>query len=182
MAHAWRTFTAGVHATAGAFAVLAAAGVLVLVFLTVADVGSREVSNKPITGVPELSALVLASIALLGFAHAEVVNLHVRTGILADRLPPRVKAAAQAVGGLVLCGLLVWIVVATADRAVQSVSTGEQALGLVSIPVWPVRVLIPIGVGLLAIELLIRVVGAAGSFRHGGTTGEEIPSEPEYLA
>lgn len=104
---------------------------------------------------------------LLGASHALRNDAHVRVDVLSSRLSPRARAWID-VAGIVLfllpfSALLIWLswpVVASAWRI------GEQSPDPGGLPRYPIKLVLPIGFGLLIVqglsELIKRVAFATG--------------------
>ncbi len=61
----------------------------------------------------------------------------------------------RLLGHAVLCGLVAWMTVETAQAALHSFLVGEYRFGLLQMPIWPARLMIPLGLGVLFLELLV---------------------------
>jgi TRAP-type C4-dicarboxylate transport system permease small subunit len=154
----WRHTTRVIHTVSRAFAVASALGLVVLVLATVADVVKRNLFGASLNGTVELSTLILVGIAALSLPYAERTRTHVRVGLVADRLSPRVGGIVEALGGIAISLLLIWLIDATADRAQQSIELNEETIGIVAIAVWPVRVLLTLSLFWLLLEWVVNIV------------------------
>lgn len=172
-----------IHAVSATFAAVAAVGILVIMMATVADVTRRALTDQAVAGVVELAPLVLVVAVVLGFGQAEATGTHVRTSLVTSRLPVRLRAGIRGLAFALVLALVVWMIWLTADRAISSVETGEMTSGFVGLPVWPARIVIPIGLTAFALELALelfddmRVVagrGATDSPGHAG--GSDLPT------
>jgi TRAP-type C4-dicarboxylate transport system permease small subunit len=128
--------------------------VLPLVFLTVADVISRDFFNKPIPGVFELSEYMLCVIILLGAAYTQQVKGHVSVDFLTSRFPPKARRAIEVLTTLLslfMVTLVVW----------QGFVVGLEETGvsdMLRIPKAPFMILVGAGGTLLWLELLIGLI------------------------
>ena len=130
---------------------------MALMLLTVADVTGRYVFNKPITGTIEISRQMMALLILLGLAFTLVKGVHVRVGLVFEKLPRRLKVPAQVVGditGLFLCSLVAW---GSWGQFWDSWIVGEWMPAAVKIPWWPAKLVMPIGFCFIAFEFFIRL-------------------------
>ena len=124
---------------------------------------------RPLGIAPALNAIadvqwmLFSAVFLLGAAWALAENAHVRVDVLYGRLPPRRRAAIDLAGTLFLllpfCALLGW---ATWPSVVESVALREAALDPGGLPRWPVTLIVPVSIGLLALQGLAEAVRAAG--------------------
>ncbi len=145
------------------FAVAAAALIMVAMALTCVDVVSRTVTGKSVPGLLEMSEIVLVLLVYLGIAHAQQTKTHVAVNLVTSRLPWPF-ARAVIVGGLVVVELiLVWAVYATSVFAVEAVQSSEARYGITAVPIWPARIVLPLGLFLLLLELAIDTVETLAS-------------------
>jgi tripartite ATP-independent transporter DctM subunit len=153
--------------------VLNAAGVVwvfALMFLIVADITARTAFDSPIAGVTEMVSLSLVACVFLQLAHAVLRGRLMRVEMFLAPLEQRAPAAARAwhaLFALLGLGLLAVLVLGTWPDLVSAWSTSEFAgvEGIFTVPVWPIKLLIVVGAGIAAIELvrqLARLAAAAG--------------------
>jgi TRAP-type C4-dicarboxylate transport system permease small subunit len=135
-------------------ALLAASGTLFLMLATVADVARRQLTGQPLTGVVEISEVMLVAVVFLGVAYTQREKQHVATTVLTDRLPPRVSGWLRVIGTVVVVVLLLWMIQATSELALESYRRGEYRFGLTRVPLWPARASIPLGLTLLLGEVV----------------------------
>jgi len=138
----------------------AASGLLVcsLMILLSAEILGRKVGH-PIPGATEFAAFALVGIIFLGLSHCEEVGGHVRVEFLIARLSPRLRLAAELFiysVGFLLYALMTW---QTAIDAASSWSVRETVPGLMTLPVYPAKTLVPLGCGLISIQIVINAVG-----------------------
>jgi C4-dicarboxylate transporter DctQ subunit len=128
------------------FIVLAAAGIVILVF---AGVLSRFVFEHPMAWSEELARYLFLWAALVGAAAACRNNQHGGIPLLVHKLPPVWQRAAEIfVAGLVLVvlGVLAWQSVGSTWQGIES---GQTSLAS-GIPIWVIN-----GVALIAYVLAI---------------------------
>lgn len=152
---------------------LAALGTLligVLMLIICADILARNLLGSSLPLVSELGALTLVMIVYLQLAATVRADRLPRTEILLAWLQaarPRAAALLVAVfdlAGAVLVGLIAW---ATVHIVAKDLVSHEfiGVPGIATLPTWPFRVLILVGVGVAAIEFLLRAIAA---FRASG--------------
>lgn len=154
----------------GGFATLAVMIVIIL------DVGGRTLFNAPISGGNELSELLLVGLIFLGLAAAQQDRKHYTVDIVTHLLGPVARRRLETVGlfiSLLVVGLLAWL---SAKHAWQSMLQGESSYGTISFPIWPARVVIAFGLGLLAVQLLIDI--AKGLCPRDGAVEDVPPTCP----
>lgn len=166
-----------VRAVSATFAALAAIGILAVMVGTVADVTRRSLTDQAIAGVVEFAPLVLVVAVVLGFGQAEATGTHVRTSLVTSRLPARVRSGVRAIAFALVLALLLWMVWLTAERAISSVETEEMTSGFVGLPVWPARLVIPIGLAAFALEIALELADDLRVAAGRGGAGSPGPSE-----
>ncbi|MBE2243366.1 MAG: TRAP transporter small permease [Burkholderiaceae bacterium] len=124
--------------------------IVALMLLINADVLGRELFDTPVRGVTELVALSIVGIVFLQLGDTLAVGRMTRADILLDHLKrttPRLAAALQALYHLVgalLMGVILW---ASWAPLMESIRIQEYvgAVGDFTAPVWPVRVIMLVG-------------------------------------
>lgn len=139
--------------------VISGVAILGLMLLVVADVSLRLLAGSPIRGTIDYVAfLLMPAVVALGFAVAERTGDHIGNPTLLNRLGRHDRRNVLRLGGvlvLVFLGLQVWT---TWWRAIDSLQSAEFSPGGLSLPLWPGRFLIPIGLALFALEVVRRFV------------------------
>lgn len=128
--------------------------VLPLMFLTVADVFSRDFANKPIPGVFELSEYMLSVIILLGAAYTQQVKGHVSVDFLTSRFSMRARRIIE--GLTTLLSLCVVTLVVWQGFALSFQETGVS--DMLRIPKAPFMILVGVGGLFLWLELLFDLI------------------------
>ncbi|MGM7678599.1 TRAP transporter small permease [Microbacterium sp. A94] len=143
---------------------VASAGVLVLMTATVVDVVSRTLTGRGLPGVIEITEIVLVATVFFGMMTSGRDGQHIRVTLLTDRLPEAAARIVRTLGlisALVIVGWLTWV---TIEKAIVSVQTAEYRFGLISVPIWPARVAIPIGLVCLALVLIFLLVAQVSKY------------------
>jgi len=145
---------------------IAGLGILVLMLVTTADVALRATSNGGIASAVEVTEVLLVVVVFVGMAGAQLAGSHISTPLVTSRLPRRVAARVRTAACLLSVGLVLWLTYETGVAALESVRIREFRYGLVRIPVWPSKVGVPVGFGLLALVLVHDLRRQVGSLRN----------------
>jgi TRAP-type C4-dicarboxylate transport system permease small subunit len=177
----WATaYDAWTRRLSRAAAYIGAVGIVVIMLATVSDVLRRWVQGRSVPGVVEGSELVLVVSVFLGLGLAERMGVHVSTSVVTDRLPTRVAGMLNAIGLVVVFLFLVWILAASADRALRSYISGEYRFGLMQIPLWPGRTAIAVGFLVLLLEVArhigVSVLRARRRRRPDDAAASDVPA------
>jgi len=133
-----------------------AVGLLVpMMFLVTGDVIGRYVFNSPIPAVFEINShFLMVLVVFFPLAYVHQRKEHVFVNLFTEGLPPKGKAfleGASAVLGLVLYGLIGWYGL---QKAILSTRLLEFIPGVVNVPVWLSKWIIPIGCLAFCMELM----------------------------
>lgn len=111
----------------------------------------------------EIQWYLFAAIFLLAAAHTLRRNEHVRIDILASRLSRRAQAWIDILGIVLFLLPMCWIILVYAVPYVRaSFLGGETSANAGGLTVWPVKLLIPIGFAMLALQGLSELIKRAG--------------------
>jgi TRAP-type mannitol/chloroaromatic compound transport system permease small subunit len=137
--------------------------ILALVGLIAADVAGRNLFNKPISGVPEMVSLSIVAIVFLQAPQALRAGRFTRSDGLIEVLRKRSNAltkwletAFDLIGLTVLSAILYahWPILVRAW--VRNDFVG--AVGNFTAPTWPVKAMLFVGAGLLALQFIARII------------------------
>lgn len=133
--------------------------VLPLVLAMVYEVLSRYLFSAPTQWAFELSYMMMGTIFLLGLSYAVLVNQHVNVDFLHQVLPRRGIAIIDAIGYVLMTGMLFWLTKALIDNVFSVYRSGEgTGLSSWNPPIWPYRVIYALGFGLFALQCLAKAI------------------------
>lgn len=139
--------------------------VLLIAFMTSADVFGRYLLASPIPGVPETAAMLFAIAVFISLAHTQAEKGHVRVEVLVNLLPRRAAHVVEFIAlllVLLITGLIAW---STGKVAIHSIIIQEVKFGAVPVPLWPAKLMFPIGMILLFLQIMVDEVGHIRSLR-----------------
>lgn len=157
--------------------------VLVMTIISAANASYRFVFNDSSNGLLEIQWYLFAAVFLLCSPYTLQKNEHVRIDVLSGKLSPRGLAVIDIVGTLFFLLPMViavlWLSLPLVAESYKIQEMSSNAGGLIR---WPVKVLLPIGFTLLALqgisELIKRIAFLAGmisdpNHKEKGPTPEE---------
>ncbi|WP_324276736.1 TRAP transporter small permease [Blastococcus brunescens] len=154
--------------------ILASVSTMVMLIAIAADVIYRNLTDRSIPGVLELSETALVATVFLGLAYAGVSGAHIGVDLLVTRLPKATAKWTLVTAGILSIGTIGWLLLATLERAVDSVQRGETRTGLLSWPLWPARWIIAIGLCSWLIVVIANVVRLLRGQDQLGAEGEGL--------
>jgi TRAP-type mannitol/chloroaromatic compound transport system permease small subunit len=150
----------GLHRLTQSLNALGTLLIIGLMLLINTDIVGRTGFNAPVRGVTELVSLSIVGIVFLQLADTLRCGRFTRADMLLDRLKrerPVLAARLQAlyhVLGALLMAVILW---AAWPSLIESVATREYvgALGDFTAPVWPVRLMMLVGLGVTALTFVL---------------------------
>lgn len=124
--------------------------------MIVIDVVGRALLNKPLPATWETSEVLMPFIVFLPFAYTLEVGSHVRVSLFVDRLSEKVRNVLRGFTDLLsiaVCGLLTYY---SWKVAWESFLINEEMLAAVTIPWWPGKMAMPVGMALFTLRYAIR--------------------------
>jgi TRAP-type mannitol/chloroaromatic compound transport system permease small subunit len=152
----WHRLTQGLNA-------LGTLLIIGLMLLINADIVGRTGFDAPVRGVTELVSLSIVGIVFLQLADTLRCGRFTRADMLLDRLKrerPVLAARLQALYHLLGALLMVVILWAAWPSLIESITTREYvgALGDFTAPVWPVRLMMLVGLCVTALTFVLLAV------------------------
>jgi TRAP-type mannitol/chloroaromatic compound transport system permease small subunit len=146
--------------------------VILMVMESVDALGRKTFGALP--GALEFSEALMVPAVFLPLMFVQMKREHVFVGVVTLGLPVRTQAfldGVAAVVGVFVFALLTWLGI---EKAIDATQVWEYRVAMISVPIWPFRWMIPLGTGLLVLQLIFT---AAHEF--GRAFGEEEPA-PEF--
>ncbi|OGP96111.1 MAG: hypothetical protein A2157_19220 [Deltaproteobacteria bacterium RBG_16_47_11] len=135
------------------FSYVAALAIVIMLLTMVFDAFTRKFIGS-VPGAFETSKVLLVAIAYLPQGFVQLKRRHISVDIVQRRLPRKTQAIINGIGALfgsAFFALLTWL---TLVEAWRSTVRREFWMSDMDYPIWQWRWLLPIGVAILAIQLL----------------------------
>jgi TRAP-type C4-dicarboxylate transport system permease small subunit len=129
-----------------------------MMILVTCDVVGRFIFNHPIHGVTEITEFLMVGMLYFTLAHTQAGKHNIKVEVLITHLSPRGKQITEFITyffGLLLFALITWQGVRSAADAW---AIGEITFGLVELPLFPAKVLVPIGSFILCLRFLTDII------------------------
>ena len=128
----------------------------VLILLLCLDIFGR-LFKQPLQGVAELAVFVMISAVYLGLSRCEEKDNHIKVTVFFDRMPPSVQGTLRVFNGViqvVVASILVWAAYA---NLVYTYSNNVAISGTVLWSIWPVRLVIILGIIFYWLQSLLNL-------------------------
>ncbi len=160
-------FSRGIDRLSAGFAVIADYLVLIAVLISAGNALVRYTLGYSSNGFLEIQWYMFAAIVLFGAAYTLRMNEHVRVDLVYSALSTRGRLLVDVFGFVVLylpvIGYLFWL---TFPFFWRSFTTGEGSMNAGGLILWPAKLTLPLGFGLLFLqgvsELIKRVAALKG--------------------
>jgi TRAP-type transport system small permease protein len=152
---------------------------LVIIVIVVVDVAGRAVFNEPLHMGVELSELLLVSLVFLGLSAAQQRRQNFAIELLTRNFPASVQHAFELVGYLVCLGVVVLLAWPSTNQAISSFNRNEMGFGIVPFPIWPARIVLAVGLWLLALQFLCDIYRLATGHARAPVDGLHGPEMAE---
>ena len=134
-----------------AFNSLSSLCLFLAMFLIGADVFMRYVFNAPVAGTLEITELVPVIVTYCAFTYTAQHKRHIRTTFLMVRLPKTKVRILNFISNLLTLLFLLLLIWRTAVEAMDSWAIKEYSQGLIAVPRYPVKILIPIALSVAVV-------------------------------
>ncbi len=141
--------------------------VLVVTLISAGNATMRFTIDYSSNGLLEIQWYLFAAIFLLASAYTLQKNEHVRIDVLAGRFSPQTQAIIDIIGTLLfLLPMVIMVLWLSVPLVAESIRIDEYSANAGGLLRWPVKILLPIGFFLLALqgisELIKRVAFLSG--------------------
>jgi len=141
------------------FVVFAGSLIVIMAFLAAYGTIRRYVFNSPEPVSYEFSKMFLLLSFVLALAAVEKQDRFLRCDLLLERFPENVRNAVSnilsPVLGIIFFGIITWISFGDSLRALE---INQHSLSSWPVPLFPIKLVIPIGYGFLCLVLVIRLI------------------------
>lgn len=161
-------------------AVISGVVVFCLMLMAVFSVTGRNFFNRPLPGYVDWIEYAMPLIAFLGISYTQRIGGHVRMDILIGRLKGRPLWLAEWVTTLVTLALVVLLIWGSWAHFQRSFDWNAPLFSRdstidIRLPLWPVKLLVPVVLSVLALRLLIQLWAFGAAVITGTTQPVAVP-------
>ena len=121
--------------------------------LPAADIASREIF-LPIHFVPELSVFLMITIVYLGLSPCEEKDKHVKLDLLSRRVSRGANLWLARIVSIISAFAVLILALALIKSGLNSYIIGEGTVGMITLKLWPVKLIMSFGAVLFLIEIV----------------------------
>jgi TRAP-type C4-dicarboxylate transport system permease small subunit len=139
-------------------------GIVLMLAMISVDICGRVFFNSPLAGVPELVRLMIVCIVFLQLTRTIEVGQLIRSESLINHLRSKIKTGLEVFYNLVGVLAFAVIFICSWEPMIEAWASHEaEASGLISVPVFPVRLIVLVGSGLASVRFMANTVLALSS-------------------
>jgi len=135
--------------------------VFFMAILTVVDVSSRALFNKPMGGVIEIEQFMLAIVVFLAIAHTAMKDGHVSVDILSRKYSKKTSLFVFSVSAIIFMFFAVMMGWYQVRKSIESIRMNEAGL-ITGIPHYPILLLTAFGCALMFLVVLAKFLKHQG--------------------
>jgi len=132
-------------------------GILAAVLLISVDTGMRYIFSSPIPGIAEISTILFVGAIFLNLAYTQSRKGHIRVELFLLKMPQKLRMTIEVLMLVIALLTLILFTWSSALEAIYSLRIREMQWGAILIPLWPAKILLPIGLFLLCIQILLDI-------------------------
>ena len=136
-----------------------AACIFLMMLLITIDVVGRNLGTSTKVSF-EVSGYMLIAVSFLGLALTQRKGKHIQINILVSRLSQRRQKQLQVVALSVTLVFIGWFTWVTFGNAILAYSVGNVTMTPLHTPLWIPYLLVPIGLGMLAVQLVVDLINS----------------------
>lgn len=129
--------------------------IFIMMIITTVEVVSRYVFNYPTMWVWPINRQLFGIFILFAGIYAMSKEDHIRVEILYDHFPPRLKFIARWIAMGAFTCFMVALILQGARMGWNALMAGERLSGAFPIPLYPLKMLIPIAAVLFLLEGIV---------------------------
>lgn len=127
--------------------------IILLALLVGFEVIARYVFQSPTIWASELSIMIFGTSIIIGGAFTLLENGHVNMDIIHTRLPIRIRALVDIITSILAFAFAIVLLWKGGASAMKSIKAWEHASTLWAPPLYPFRLMLPLGALLLLLQL-----------------------------
>jgi TRAP-type mannitol/chloroaromatic compound transport system permease small subunit len=132
--------------------------IVVLALLVGFEVIARYVFESPTIWVGELSVMIFGTAIIIGGAYTLQQGGHVNMDIIHQMLPIRVRALVDILTSILAFAFAIVLLWKGGASAIKSIKVWEHASTLWAPPLYPFRIMLPLGAFLLLLQLTAKFI------------------------
>jgi len=130
---------------------------LIMMVVLLREIIGRYFFNFPSDWANEVNEYLLCVLTMLGGGYCVLTDAHIRVDILWQRFDFKTQSAvelATAVFPIAFLGIITWIGFVDSFEALVE---NKRSMSILALPLWPSMLAVPLGTGLMLLQLVVRL-------------------------
>jgi TRAP-type C4-dicarboxylate transport system permease small subunit len=144
-------------------AMMSSVAILIMVVMGTADVIGTKVFNSPLPATVEATETLLVVLLFGGLAYAQLQGRQIRVELLVNKFSPRMKLISAFTGNLIGAVFFIILTYYCIFQFWDSWLIRESAASIFRFPIYPAKLFMVIGGGIMTLQLVVDVVVEARS-------------------
>ena len=137
--------------------ILSGFATLLIIIVVCADVAGRFMFNSPLHGGVEFSELLMVVLVFFGLAAAQQQRQNYSIELVTRHLAMWMQKLRELLGYITCLAIVILLAWPSSKQAMMSFERGEAGFGIVPFPLWPARILLAVGLWLLAVQFACHI-------------------------
>ncbi|MGF1554379.1 MAG: TRAP transporter small permease subunit [Paracoccaceae bacterium] len=161
-------------------ALAAGLAILTVMLVSVANILGRKLLDVPVPGFVDWMEQAVPLIAFLAVGYCMRLGGHIRMDIAIGQLKGRALHAAEFASTLLILVLVLTLIAGSWLHFERSFDWGSPLYSRdstidIGLPIWPVKLAVPLALTLLALRLVLQLWAYARAFRERAATAVAVP-------
>ncbi|PHP68831.1 hypothetical protein CSC94_02225 [Zhengella mangrovi] len=130
--------------------------ILGVMLLSVANILMRKFFNWPVPGYIDWMISAVPLMAFFGVSFTQRLGGHIRMDLLVSKFSGRSLWIAEFIGVLGILLITLILIYGSWDHAMRALNFGDST-GDIRLPTWPVKIVVPICLSILALRLVLQL-------------------------
>jgi TRAP-type C4-dicarboxylate transport system permease small subunit len=131
---------------------------LIIMAVLLREIIGRYFFNAPTSWANEINQYLLCILTMLGGAYCFLTNSHIRVDIFWQRFSPRRQALVElltVIFPMIFLAVVFWTGV---EETWSAIIENKRSSSLLAMPLWPSMMAVPVGAGLMLLQLFVRLI------------------------
>jgi len=143
---------------------IASLATVIMILIGTADVIGTKIFNTPVPATYETTETLMVALVFGGLAYAQLRKRHIQVELLTRRLSPKTRLFLDLVGLLIGTAFFTMLTWRGAIYFWRSWLMRECEPSLIRFPIYPSKLILLVGAGLMTMQLLIDLYHTAARF------------------
>lgn len=131
--------------------------VLIMMAVLLREIVGRYFFNSPSGWANEANQYLLCFVTMLGGGFCVLTDAHIRVDILWQRFGLKTQSVVElvtAIFPIAFLGIITWIGFVDSFEALAE---NKRSMSIIAMPLWPSMLAVPLGTGLMLLQLVVRL-------------------------